>query len=307
MRFGVTLGVDLPPNPADIAALAGKVEQLGFDSFWLGDHIVIPREMDRGVHRKQVGGDVEIADKSMLKVYEPLITMGWLAAHVRSIRLGFHVLVIPYRNPVLCAKMLATLDVLTEGRLVLGAGAGWMAGEFEALQVDYQHRGRITDEYLRVIMTLWQNEHPQFSGEFYNLPDVAFLPKPVQRPCIPILIGGNSDAALRRAAELGQGWIPLFQPPEQLKPKIDRLTELCNQRERSIDEMEIAVGCRVRLTGDVASPSSADGWRETVRRYADVGVHEITLVIVEPDLHIGKLHEKLTWFAEEVLAPSRTA
>jgi probable F420-dependent oxidoreductase len=307
MRFGVTLGVDLPPDPADIAALVGTVERLGFDSFWLGDHVVIPREMDRGAHGKEVGGNVAIADKTALKVYEPLIMMGWLAANVRRIRLGFHVLVIPYRNPVLCAKMLSTLDVLTEGRLVLGAGTGWMTAEFEALQADYQHRGKVTDEYLRVMTTLWQEEHPRFSGEFYNLPDVAFLPKPVQRPAIPILIGGNGDPALRRAAALGQGWIPLFQSAEELKPKIDRLGELCDQRGRSVDEMEIAVGCRVRLTDDDAGSSSADTWLETARRYAAVGVDEITLVIVEPNLQLGKLHEKLAWFAEEVLAPSRTA
>ena len=307
MRFGVTLGVDLPPDLGDIKTVVETIERLNFDSFWIGDHVVIPREMDRAAHREQVGGNVEIADKTQLIVYEPLIMMSWLTAHVHRLRLGFHVLVIPYRNPVLCAKMLSTLDNLSGGRLVLGAGAGWMAGEFRALQAEYRHRGKITDEYLRVMTTLWEEEYPQFAGEFYDLRDVAFLPKPIQRPHIPILIGGNGDPALRRAAELGQGWIPLFQQPSELKPKIARLEELCAQRGRSLDDMEVVVGVRVRLGEDTTSHWRADDWMENFHAYSDVGVSELTLVIFEPDLRVEQLLDKLAWFAEEVVTPLRSA
>jgi alkanesulfonate monooxygenase SsuD/methylene tetrahydromethanopterin reductase-like flavin-dependent oxidoreductase (luciferase family) len=133
------------------------------------------------------------------------------------------------------------------------------------------------------------------------------LLKPIQRPHIPILVGGNGEVALRRAAGLGQGWIPLFQQPTELKPKIARLGELCAQRGRSLDDMEVVAGYRVRLGEDTASHWGADDWLETAHAYSDDGVDELSLVIVEPDLRVDQLLDKLAWFAEEVVTPLRSA
>jgi probable F420-dependent oxidoreductase len=305
MRAGFTLGVDVPPSPADLIEVVRAGEALGYSSFWLGDHVVIPREVDNSAHQREVGGNVRIADKTRVDVFEPVVTLAHLSAHVSSIRLGFNVLVIPYRNPVLTAKMLSSIDVLSAGRLMLGAGVGWMQGEFDALGASFADRGRVTDDYLRVMVECWTQEHPCFSGRFYDLHDVAFRPKPVQRPHIPIYIGGNGEPALRRAAALGQGWLPLFQSPDELGPKIARLRELRAHAGREEFESDVIASVRVRLRpeedpDELWSGRDAAAIRAVVAAYEAVGVCELTLVIVEPDLDLDRLHNTLRWFANEV-------
>lgn len=307
MRVGFTLGVDVPPSPPDLIEVVRTGEALGYSSFWLGDHVVIPREVDDTAHRREVGGAVRIADKTQVDVFEPVVTLAHLCAHVSEIRLGLNVLVIPYRNPVLTAKMLSSIDVLSAGRVMLGAGVGWMAGEFAALGAPFADRGRVTDDYLRVMIECWTQEHPHFSGPFYELRDIAFRPKPIQSPHIPIYIGGNGEPALRRAAALGQGWLPLFQAPEELRPKIARLRELRAERGRDRPEPEVIASVRVRLRPQddpegLWSGRDAAAIRAEVAAYEAVGVCELTLVIVEPDLDLDRLHTTLHWFAKQVFS-----
>lgn len=307
MRVGFTLGVDVPPSPADLIEIVRAGEALGYSSFWLGDHVVIPRAVDESTHRREVGGNVRIADKSQVDVFEPVVTLAHLCAHVSTIRLGFNVLVIPYRNPVLTAKMLSSIDVLSGGRLMLGAGVGWMQGEFAALGASFADRGAVTDDYLRVMVECWTQEHPQFSGRFYELHDIAFRPKPVQRPHIPIYVGGNSEPALRRAAVLGDGWLPLFQSPDELRPKIARLRELRahHGREKAVSPVIASVRVRLRPEDDpdgLWSGRDAAALRAVVAAYEAVGVCELTLVIVEPDLDLDRLHHILRWIAHEVFS-----
>ena len=306
MRVGFTLGVDLPPSPPDLIEVVRAGEALGYSSFWLGDHVVIPREVDDSAHQREVGGNVRIADKSQVDVFEPVVTLAHLCAHVSTIRLGFNVLVIPYRNPVLTAKMLSSIDVLSGGRLMLGAGVGWMQGEFAALGASFADRGAVTDDYLRVMVECWTQENPEFHGRFYDLQDVAFRPKPVQRPHIPIYIGGNGEPALRRAAALGQGWLPLFQSPDELRPKIARLRELRAEAGRDVEPSVIA-SVRVRLRPEddpdgLWSGRDASAIRALVAAYEAAGVCELTLVIVEPDLDLNLLDGTLRWFAQEVFS-----
>jgi probable F420-dependent oxidoreductase len=298
MRIGVTLGVDVPPAPVDLLATVRLIEQLGYSSFWLGDHVVIPRTVDADAHDRQVGGSVRIADKTGVDVFEPLVTMGWLAAQVERIRLGFGVLVVPYRNPVLAAKMLASLDVLSGGRIVLGAGSGWMEGEFDALNASYQERGAVTDEYLRAMLECWTSEHPSFHGEHYQLANIAFLPKPLQRPHLPVYIGGNSDRGLRRAVALGQGWLPLFHTPAELAPRLAHLARLCDAAGRDPGELTVIPSVRVRLRAedDPDGPWSTRDLaaiRVEIEAYAALGIHELTIVIVEPDLDLDLLEGAL--------------
>jgi len=306
VRVGFTLGVDVPPAPADLIEVVRTGEALGYSSFWLGDHVVIPREVDDSAHRREVGGNVRIADKTQVDVFEPVVTLAHLCAHVSEIRLGFNVLVIPYRNPVLTAKMLSTIDVLSGGRVMLGAGVGWMQGEFAALGASFAERGAVTDDYLRVMVECWTQEHPSYSGRFYEVRDIAFRPKPVQRPHIPIYVGGNGEPALRRAAALGQGWLPLFQSPDELRPKIARLHDLRAQAGRDDVEPSVIASVRVRLRPEddpdgVWSGRDATAIRALVTAYEAIGVCELTLVIVEPDLDLERLLQTLRWFAETVV------
>jgi probable F420-dependent oxidoreductase len=308
VKLGFTLGVDVPPSPRDLIELVQTGEALGYSSFWLGDHVVIPREVDDAAHRRDVGGKVRIADKSLVDVFEPVVTLSHLCAHVSSIRLGFNVLVIPYRNPVLTAKMLSTLDVLSGGRLMLGAGVGWMQGEFDALGASFADRGAVTDEYLAVMIECWTQEEPSFRGRFYDFGEVAFRPKPIQRPHPPIYIGGNGPPALRRAAAVGQGWLPLFASPEELEPGIARLRELRAANGRAEGECSVLPSVRVRLRPEddpdgLWSSRDADAIRATVCAYEALGVEELTLVLVEPDLDLALLHDTLRWFAEVLLDP----
>lgn len=306
MRFGVTLGVDLPPSPSDLVEVVRHVEQAGYSSFWFGDHVVIPRKVDAEAHHRDVGGKVRIADKTQLDVFEPIITATHVAALVPRIRLGFSVLVVPYRNPVLTAKMLSSLDVLSGGRLMLGAGAGWMEHEFAALGASYADRGAVTDEYLQVMIECWTADHPTFHGRFYDLADIAFRPKPMQQPHLPIYIGGNSARALRRVAALGQGWLPLFHGAEELRPKIERLGDLCEGAGRDAGELSVIPSVRVRLRPEddpdgTWSGVDAGSIRAEIDGYADLGVSEITFVIVEPDLDLALLRTRLDWFAKHIL------
>jgi probable F420-dependent oxidoreductase len=296
----------MPSSPLALVELVTEAEGLGFTSFWLGDHIVIPQVVDDAAHQRDVGGAVRIADKTVVDIFEPVVTLAYLAGQVRKIRLGLNVLVIPYRNPVLTAKMLASIDVLSGGRLMLGAGVGWMEGEFTALGASFARRGAVTDEYLEVMVQCWTEEHPSFHGQFYDVADIAFRPKPLQRPHVPIYIGGSGEPALRRAARLGQGWLPLFQSPDELEPKLVRLTELCAQQGRDPGELTIIPSIRMRLRPEddpygVWSGSDPAAIRSLVAAYAKLGVQELTVVIVEPDLDVEILHDRLRWWAAKVL------
>jgi probable F420-dependent oxidoreductase len=173
----------------------------------LADHIVIPRRVQSSYPYAADGASPFDPEQPF---YEPLSVLNFLAGCTERIRLGTHVLIVPYRPPVFAAKILATLDALSGGRLIVGAGVGWMSEEFEALGLStYAQRGAVTDEYLQLFKELWTKNDPEFHGTFVEVSDIGFHPKPVQRPYPPIWIGGHSIPALRRVALLGDGWMPI--------------------------------------------------------------------------------------------------
>jgi probable F420-dependent oxidoreductase len=193
--------------------------------------------------------------------YEPLSVLNFLAGCTERIRLGVHVLIIPYREPVFTAKVLATLDALSGGRLAVGAGAGWMEEEFAALGLsNFAERGAVTNEYLLLFKELWTKENPEFRGKYVKVSDIGFLPKPIQRPHPPIWIGGHSPAALRRVALVGDGWMPIaLRPPSLLRPpemadKAARLRRLLHDAGRAEDEVAISVTAPVVVTKTPTSP-----------------------------------------------------
>lgn len=192
MEFGVCIPHYGKPVEIDqMLGVARSAEELGFASVWVTDHVFVPRTLDI------------IYRDNML---EPLAMLSHLAAVVSRVRLGTSVIILPYRNPIIVAKMLATIDQLSRGRLIVGAAVGWMEEEFRALNVPFAERGALSDESLRIIRDIWTHGVVHHQGTFYQYEDMQASPRPVQQPGPPIWIGGNSARARRRVAELGDGW-----------------------------------------------------------------------------------------------------
>jgi probable F420-dependent oxidoreductase len=180
--------------PAGLAASARAAEDAGFDSVWAGEHVALP--------------DPRVAPSPMdpqAPTLDPLLALAWAAAHTTQIRVATGIVILPQRNPVVLAKQLASLDVLSGGRLMFGVGVGYLEPEFRAVGANFARRGAVTDEYLAAIHSLWYDEHPQFHGEFATFGAIDAHPRPIQRP-VPLIVGGHSRAAFRRAVTTGHGW-----------------------------------------------------------------------------------------------------
>jgi len=218
VEFGVSLPSRGPLAKArTLTRLARKAEALGFACVTVSDHVVLPTRTSSPYPYHPSGHMPGGAQQDYL---EPLVLMGWLLASTRRLRVGVSVLVVPYRNPVVTAKQLAVLDVLSGGRVFVGCGTGWWPEEFEALQAPpFAARGAVTDEYIRLMVELWTKDTPAFEGKYYRIRDVTMLPRPVQTPHPPIWIGGHTAPAIRRAGELGDAWHPIgLRPPAGLTP-----------------------------------------------------------------------------------------
>jgi probable F420-dependent oxidoreductase len=219
VEFGVSLPGRGPLGTPDILLrMATKADALRYDSVFVTDHVVLPVSMARSVYPYSPTG--RFAGGAAQDYLEPFALLGWLAHATRRVRLGTSVLVVPYRNPLVTAKMLATLDRLSRGRVILGAGVGWLREEFEALAAPpFEARGAVTDEYLRLMRATWTSDPVSFAGTYYRVRDVHALPKPAQKGGVPIWIGGHTDGALKRAGTLGDGWHPIvLRPPALLLP-----------------------------------------------------------------------------------------
>ncbi len=192
-------------------------EKLGFDSVWVTDHILVPRTMDL------------IYRDNML---EPVALLSHLAGLVPRVKLGTSVLILPYRNPIVLAKMLATIDQLSGGRLIVGVGGGWMTEEFAALNTPYSERGKLSDEYLRVMREIWTHETVSFHGQYASFDDMQVSPMPAQ-PHLPLWVGGVSPRARRRAAEFGDGWHATSLTPETAAEGVYHLKKLWAKNGRS--------------------------------------------------------------------------
>ena len=298
MEFGVSLPGRGPlAQPDQVLAIALTAEKLRFASVFVTDHIVLPASTARSVYpysptRQLPGG-------SRQDYLEPLAMMAYLARATSRIRLGTSVLVVPYRHPLLVAKMLATIDVLSKGRVILGAGVGWLREEFEAVGAPaFEDRGTVTDEALGLMRAAWTTDPVSFDGRHYKVHEIHALPKPVQRGGIPVWIGGHTEAALQRTGRLGDGWHPIgLRPPAMLLPdefaaKVGRLQAAARAAGR--DPASITLTLRVPMAVRSARAKAPAGDRplfqgtpaevaQDVQAYAALGVSHFVFDPTVPD------------------------
>jgi probable F420-dependent oxidoreductase len=244
MAQALTVGVDVGiygrlATRDHILELAALAESSGVESIWVADHVIFPITVASSYPYSATGAfPVDMTQEPLL---EPMATMGVLVGATQRVKIGTAVLVMPYRNPVLLARMLVTLDVLSGGRMLLGAGVGWLAEEFATLEArPFAARGRVTDEWIEIVKRLCQGGEVTFQGEHYRLGPVVSSPGSIQRPHPPILIGGTSQAALRRAARLGDGWVSTGLRPERLRERLRTLQQLCEAHGRRVTDLSLS-------------------------------------------------------------------
>jgi probable F420-dependent oxidoreductase len=238
LAFGYHLPIWGPAATRDtLITLARRVESLGFESVWASDHVVIPFEI-RSRYPYNATGDFPLPPTT--NFLEPLTALSLVAGVTERVRLGTTVLVLPHRHPVLAAKMLATLDHLAPGRVILGAGVGWMREEIELLGAPYDQRGAWTDEAIRILRACWRDERVSYRGQFFSFPEIGFAPKPATKT-IPIWIGGHPARAMRRVAELGEGWLAAFATPDVMRNGLVELKAACDKVGRNSAEVTLSV------------------------------------------------------------------
>jgi probable F420-dependent oxidoreductase len=275
-------------SPQALVAMANAVEDLGYDGLWIADHILVPV------------GEGYVPEL----MHEPLALLPWLAARTEHVRLGISVLVLPYRDATFTAKYFASLDALCDGRLELGVGAGWLEREFEAVSVPFAERGPRTDEALRVMRNLWENETCSFEGTFKRYTDMRMFPKagPSRRGrTIPITVGGNSKAAIRRAAELGDGWHPMAMTPAKLAEALPAYHAACERFERPVGPVNVRVQAGgLRLPeGRRLLTGTAEQQAQDVRDFAAAGANELMLTATGRNVH--ELIDAVRAFMREVV------
>ena len=332
MKFGVRLPNSGPlANRKNIIKVAEEAENLGFHSVWVHDHILWGTEQ----HRTHLSaGSAEALDESQKpNFYESITTLSYIAGRTESVKLGIAVLVLPLRNPLVLGKQLANLDVLSEGRLIVGVAPGApniTTHEFEAVGVDYQKRGKITDEYISALRKVWNENLPSFSGSFANFREAQMFPKPAQKH-LNILIGGSerkiSPRALERVIELGDGWVPAYLTPSEISEGVAKINEGSRSRQKDfsgltvVHEMFTAVDRDASKAAALASKSLSTSFVSTeegmkrslvgspaelakkLELYSSAGVKITELKFVYSE--IPALVKMMKLFAEEVLPSFR--
>jgi len=280
MNVGVALGM---LNPRVFEELTVEADQLGFSTAWLPEHLVFPTDMSGSPHP---GEDTPPVPPST-PVFDVFAMLSFLAARTERIRLGTNVYLLGLRHPFVAARAVLTLDSVSNGRADVGIGAGWLRTEWEAAGLDPATRGRRLDEALAVCRRLWTEETVTHNGEFFQFDEVMFEPKPVQAPHPPILVGGESEAALRRAARAGDGWIGMWHEPQSAQQQIKRLEELRSEYG--------TVGQSFRFIAGGTATS-----RDDVARFEDAGVTDL---IVRPFVNARDAVEGVRRFAERCFNP----
>ena len=269
MRLGLhALGIGAGADRAVIDAVASAADSCGFATLWAGEHVVM---VDRSASRYPYSEDGVIAVPAQADWLDPMIALGFAAAASSRIGVATGVLLLPEHNPVVVAKQAASLDRLSGGRLTLGVGVGWSSEEFAALGVPFEHRASRTAEYAAAMRTLWRDDVASFEGTFVGFDSIRMNPKPVRGRRIPIVVGGNSDPALRRVAAWGDGWYGFnLAGVDTVRERVGKLERLCAESGRDRAELRLAVALNDPGVGDIGPLSK-------------LGVDELVLVEAPPD------------------------
>lgn len=254
--YGINFGVCTQPD--DVVRVARAAEAAGFESVWTAEHVVLP---DPQVPPSPVPAHVPILD--------PAVALAFVAAHTTRIRLATGIVILPQRNPVVLAKEMASLDVLSKGRLILGVGVGYLKPEFDAIGADFAHRGARMDESLDAILALWTQAKPAFAGETIRFGGIDAQPRPAQRPHPPIVIGATTPPAWRRTVARANGWYGFAMDPDTTRRQIEGLAVAARGIERPA-----ALGPLAYTVTPPPGPIDRDG----VARYADLGVERLVLL-----------------------------
>jgi probable F420-dependent oxidoreductase len=251
MKFGL---VFFPVRVNFLLPLAKRADELGYESTWIAEHLVFPSHV-ASAPPYEAG-----APLPSTPLFDPLITLAYVAAQTQRIQLGTSIYILPLRHPIVAAKLVATLDALSNGRVLLGIGAGWLKEEFDCVEAPWEHRGARMEEAIHVMRLLWSEDRVAHEGRFFKFEEIGFEPKPVRRP-LPILIGGESQVALKRAARNGNGWFGLRHTPESAA---ERVRELRAMKPGSAP-FEITI-----------QPATVPT-RDDVRRFEDAGVDRLAI------------------------------
>lgn len=309
MKFGVFLPVSGRAASGVLMDAARRAEALGFEAVWAADRIVTPWEIRTPY---PYSADQRFIVPPEAPFLEPLSCLAYLAGGTEKVRLGMSVLVMPYRHPLYWAKIATTIDQLSRGRLILGVGVGWMVEEFDALGVSFKERGAMADEALELLTVIWGEERPRFEGRFYRFAEIGFAPKPLQKPRIPIWVGGEGARAQRRAGRYGDAWFPYFVriTPRELAARFDNVRRAAAEAGRDPERVRLQCCLPIELTPEPVSQEpdrligSPEQLATALRAFQSVGVEHVALQFMVPSW--PRRLEQIERFAREVMPAFRS-
>ncbi len=305
MKLGVFLPISgRATGPDTLMEAARSAEAQGFDAIWSADRVVTPWTIKTSYPYSENHEFIVPPDRPFL---DSFTCLAFLAACTEKIMLGISVLVLPYRHPLYWTRVAVSIERLSRGRLIMGVGVGWMEEEFEALGVSFKDRGRMTDEQLQILSSLWTEEHISYNGQFYRFQDLAFHPKPVQQPRIPIWVGGEGIAAQRRTAKYGDAWFPYYVTitPAELRAGYENTLRLAAGAGRDPAEVKLTCCRGIEVTREPVPQDesrlrgSPEQLVEALRAYRDIGVEHIALQFIVP--RWAERVEQIERFAQEVM------
>ncbi|MFV0295909.1 MAG: LLM class F420-dependent oxidoreductase [Hyphomicrobiaceae bacterium] len=312
MRFGFYLPTRGPLATRDsLAKIVETAETLGFHSVMIADHIILPTTMT-SAYPYTVGGNF-VSDGDC---FEQLSLMSFVAARTEKLRIVSSVMIVPHRNPVFNAKALASIDVLSNGRVTVGIGVGWLEEEFRALHTaDFKHRGAVTDEYIAIFRKLWSGKPTRHEGQFYSFDEVVCQPAPIQKPGLPIWIGGHSKPALRRVARLGDGWHPVGAtaasplPPAEMREKLGEIKVMMDAEGRDFSKLDVCYKAPIYDGGVPPAgekrrlfTGGADAALSDIAEFEGVGVGELVFDFRRQSL--SESLELMQQFSEDIIRRS---
>lgn len=310
MKYGVFLPVSgRAASRKTLMQAAQQAESLGYDSVWAADRLVMPWKIETAYPYSKESTFIVPPDRPF---FDTLTCLAFLAGCTDKIQLGMSVMVLPFRHPLHWAKIATTIDQLSTGRLILGVGVGWMEEEFTAMNAPFKERGAVSDEQLTLLKQLWTEEHITFNGKYYNVDDIAFSPKPYQKPRVPIWVGGEGKYAQRRAGRYGDAWFPYFVriTPAELAERFEYVRKIAREAGRDPNEVVLACCLPIELTAKDARQEdnylkgSIVQICDRLKMFQKVGVTHIGLQFMIP--HYPERQEQIERFAREALPALRS-